>query len=312
MKNLVVSLLVTFAVAVSAQEFKKRQVANYKEVEIMAPLTIYVVNEHDIVTLYTKTKHLTTVHLPLAAGDLISFIGTGDDEQLWQVHGVETKNFTVKPADLAHQTTALVRTHSGLSFHFRLVNLAVPDAYMSQFSTVEEQEAFGKFQNEMAAYDPYVNVILKYRDNRLEMEQTNLIQRRQKELEREIAAYRQLNEQLLAKEAELEASFFQREEQRTEAYAALVEYDDYEIDYRNRRVKKRWPVQKVFNDSTFTWVQVAEAAPAFHIYEVRDKGFEVVNAHMVSDGLYRIDRVCDRLEFRDGPKGDWVYRVSLN
>lgn len=293
---------------VHAQEIKKRQLANYKEVEVLAPLTIHLVDEHDIVTLWCKTKHLTTVHLP-DSNDPISYIGTGDDEKMWQVAGVGSSSFIVKPSDLADRTTAMVRTNAGKSFSFRLINLAVPDGYQQLFKSPEEEEAFQAYAAEMATYDPYFNVILKYRDEQLQISQANVLRQKKEALDAQIAEYRRLNQELEAKQARVEEAFYAREEERVIAYAAVVDYE-YEVDYKTRRIKKKWPVHKVYNDGAFTWVEVDPGAPAFHVYEVRNGSFEVVNHQLVSDRLYRIDRVCDRLEFRDGPKGDWVFRIS--
>lgn len=293
---------------VMGQVFNKRLVGNYKRVEVFAPIEINIINEYDFVQLYCKTKHLTSVILPLRTNETIATIGTGDDEKLWATEGLGTQVFTCKPSDLADKTTAKILTTEGRVFHFQLKNLT-PSRDLFNWTTAEEEEAFEAYLKELATFDPYTVVILGFREDSLKKNEETILQQKRVALEQEIQEYKRLNMEIKAAQVE-QTNLAQKESQaRSRIYASLVDFDAYEVRYKNRKLKKKWPVHKVFNDGTFTWIQAPSEAPAFHVYELRDGKFELVNFEL-EDNLYRIDRVCSVLEFRDGPKGDWVFRVE--
>lgn len=301
--------LMTFIIPtfIHAQVFNRRALANYKKVEIYAPIEINVVNENDIVLLYCKTKELTSVILPLRGDEVISAIGTGDDEKVWQTGGMGSKVFTVKPSDLADKTSTTVRTTQGRVFHFRLQNLS-PARDLYEWETEEETRAYVTYLEDMNKYDPYTVVVLGFRDNNLKVNEELLLQQKRAELDQQIVEYKNLNQRIELEKEKVKEQVIVEGQSRSRIYASLVDYH-YDVKYKNKKIQKKWDVQKVFNDGTFTWVEANPNAPAFHVYEVREGKFELANFEL--DGnLYRIDRVCASLEFRDGPKGDWVFRVD--
>ena len=302
-----------------SQEVRERTPARYKEVEVWPPLAIEVRDEHDVVTLYCKTKQLTHVVLPLAEEEYIESIGTGDGEGIWSVAGKGSRAFTAKPSDLAHQTSAIVRTNRDRVFHFRLVNLAV-SAELFQFTDPEEMEAFHRRQKEQSRFDPYYTVVLKMRENQLARQDERRLREKEKKLEAQIKKYQDQLKAQKAEKAAQDQKCARLLQDWTAEYAARVD-PSYRVIYRKSRLKKmglphktrelqkRPLVQRVFADEAFIWVTTTPKLPALHVYEVIGQEFRVVNV-VLQGNLYRIDRIARTLEFRDQPKGDWLFRIQ--
>ena len=281
---------------------------NYPKARIWPAVELEIGDEHEIIQLYCRTKQLTNVRLPLEPEETIQEIMIGDDQRIWSIHGHQSRWFTTKPSNLAFQTTAAIRTSRGKMFHFRLFNLSF-DADLFEFETEEEQDAFLRLRTSYAGHDPYHNVVVRFREDSLAVSEAKRLAALEARLQEALAKADARVRAFEAEKRQMTETFNRRLTRKTREYAALVQAD-FKVRYKKRRYKKRFPVEKVFTDGAFTWIQVHPSLEQFHLYEVKEDGsFEVVN-FTNENNLYRIDRVCERLEFRNKAKGDWLFRVE--
>lgn len=289
------------AAAVIQEEKKLAELQTYPGAT-ETPAVVRLKNRDDVIVLYCRPKIMTTVRLP--GNELVKEFFTGDDEAMWQCGGADTPYFAVKPFPSATVTTALVRTSANNFYHFKMTNLDNrEDVFLENGQAVRQRFATPQVRAYESVIIELVGSALNWQQNTAAVLPSGTAPAQAPQVLPSASVA--VEQQLAAAQAQMDEQYHQEIAEFVAGYSTKID-PNYKV---KNREDKRYGVGSVYNDGTFTWVQL-RGEKLLHVFEENENGQrEMVNFKIIGD-FYRVDRVCPELRFADGDKGDWIIAVA--